>query len=147
MMISPYAFSLLLAGLTWQPAVAEPLYKWVDSTGQVTYSSTPPPAGVKAEIVKVLQPPSDEDIKQAEERVKRTEEQASELENKRLDQEAKEAEEARLREAQQPQPPIVIEKPVYVPQPIYYPPAHRPRPPVRPRPHPPVEPLPSPLPR
>ncbi|MBS1132771.1 MAG: hypothetical protein H6R16_3773 [Proteobacteria bacterium] len=147
MMISPYAFSLLLAGLAGQPAYAEPLYKWVDSTGQVTYSSTPPLAGVKAEKVKVLQPPSDEDIKQAEERVKRTEEQASELENKRLDQEAKEAEEARLREAQQPQPPIVIERPVYVPQPIYYPPAHRPRPPVGPRPHPPVEPLPSPLPR
>jgi hypothetical protein len=146
-MISPYAFSLLLAGLAWQPAYAEPLYKWVDSTGQVTYSSTPPPAGIKAEKVKMLQPPSDEDIKQAEERVKRTEEQASELENKRLDQEAKEAEEARLREAQQPQPPIVIERPVYVPQPIYYPPAHRPRPPVGPRPHPPVEPLPSPLPR
>jgi hypothetical protein len=146
-MISPYAFSLLLAWLTWQPAYAEPLYKWVDSTGQVTYSSTPPPAGIKAEKVKVLHPPSDEDIKQAEERVKRTEEQASELENKRLDQEAKEAEEARLREAQQPQPPIVIERPVYVPQPIYYPPAHRPRPPVGPRPHPPVEPLPSPLPR
>ena len=149
MMISPYAFSLLLAGLTWQPAYAEPLYKWVDSTGQVTYSSTPPPAGVKAEKMKVLQPPSDEDIKQAEERVKRTEEQASELENKRLDQEAKEAEEARLREAQQPQQPIVIERPVYVPQPIYYPPAHRPRPrpPHEPRPPTPVEPRPSPLPR
>lgn len=154
-MISPHSLSFLLAVLVCQPAGADSLYKWVDSTGQVTYSSTPPPAGVKAEKVKVLQPPSDEDIKQAEERVKRTKEQASELENKRLDQEAKEAEEARLREAQQPEPPIVIEKPVYVPQPIYYPPAHRPRPPVGPRPHPPAsprphppdEPAPSPLPR
>jgi hypothetical protein len=146
-MISPHFLFLLLAVLVCQPAGADPLYKWVDSTGQVTYSSTPPPAGIKAEKVKVLHPPSDEDIKQAEERVKRIEEQASELENKRLDQEAREAEEARLREAQQPQPPIVIERPVYVPQPIYYPPAHRPRPPVGPRPHPPVEPLPSPLPR
>lgn len=146
-MTSSHFLSLLLAVLVCQPAAADPLYKWVDSTGQVTYSSARPPAGVKAEVMKVLQPPSDEDIKQAEERVKRTQEQASELENKRLDQEAKEAEEARLRESQQPEPPIVIERPVYVPQPVYYPPAHRPRPPVRPRPHPPVEPAPSPLPR
>ena len=148
-MVAPYAFCLLLAGLAWQAAHADPLYKWVDSTGRVTYSSTPPPGGIKAEKVKVPHPPSDEDIKQAEERLKRIEEQASELENKRLDQEAKEAEEARLRAAQQPQPPIVIERPVYVPQPIYYPPAHRPRPrpPHEPRPPTPVEPRPSPLPR
>ena len=148
-MVAPYAFCLLLAGLAWQAAHADPLYKWVDSTGQVTYSSTPPPGGIKAEKVKVPPPPSDEDIKQAEERVKKIEEQASELENRRLDQEAKEAEEARLRAAQQPQPPIVIERPVYVPQPIYYPPAHRPRPrpPVEPRPPTPVEPRPGPLPR
>jgi hypothetical protein len=135
-MVSSYALCLLLAGLGGQPAYAEPLYKWVDSAGKVTYSSTPPPPGAKAEKVKLPPPPSDEDIKQARERVKRTEEQASELENRRLDQEAREAEEARLRAARQPQPPIVIEKPVYVPQPIYYPPAHRPRPPVGPPPSP-----------
>ena len=148
-MISTYIYSLLLAVLVSQPASADTIYKWVDSEGQVTYSSIPPPGRIKAEIVALPPPPSEEEIKQAQDRVKRTEEQARELENQRLEQEAREAEEARLRKAQQPQPPIVIERPVYVPQPIYYPPAHRPgpRPPHEPRPPTPVEPRPSPLPR
>lgn len=137
-MISRYVFSLLLAGLAWQPAYAAPLYKWVDSRGHVTYSSFPPPSGAKAENVKVPPQPTAEEILQAKERVKRMEEQASELEDTRRKQEA---EEARLREAQQPQPPVVIEKPVYVREPVYYYP-----PPHRPRPHPPVKPPPKPRP-
>lgn len=145
-MIPAYLYSLLLAGLVCQSASAGPIYKWVDSTGQVTYSSTPPPGRIKAEQVAVPPPPSEEDIKQARDRVKRTEEQAREMENQRLEQEAREAEEARLRKAQQPQT-IVIEKPVYVPQPnYYYPPATRPRPRPPVKPHPPVEPPPSPRP-
>jgi len=135
-MISTYIYSLLLAALVCQPASADPIYKWVDSTGQVTYSSTPPPGRVKAEKVALPPPPSEEEIRQAKDRVKRIEEQAREMESQRLEQEAREAEEARLRKEQQPQP-LVIEKPVYVPQPIYYPPAIRPKP-IRPphKPHP-----------
>jgi len=135
-MISPYTFPLLLAVLVCQPAAAEPIYKWVDSKGRVTYSSTPPPGGVKANQVKMAPPPSEEEIKQAEDRLKRTKEHASEMESQRLKQEAKEAEEARLREAQQPQPPVATEKPVYAPQPGYYPPAIKLRPPLIPRPLP-----------
>ncbi len=110
----------LLAGLVWQTASAAPLYKWVDRAGQVTYSSAPPPAGTRARAVELPPQPSAEETRQAEARLKRMREQASEMEARRL---AQEAEEARLRAMRQPPPaPIVIEKPVYVPQPIYYPP-------------------------
>jgi hypothetical protein len=140
MMISPRAFLLLLALLVWQAAYAQPIYKSVDSAGQITYSSTPPPAGTKAKRIEVAPPPSEEEIRQARERTRRVEEQALELENKRLEQEAaREAEEARLREMQPPQPPEVIKKPDYMRQPIYYPPViERPPglPPVKPRPIP-----------
>jgi hypothetical protein len=40
----------LAAAIACGPAFAA-LYKWVDESGRVTYSDTPPPAGVKAEIV------------------------------------------------------------------------------------------------
>jgi len=151
-MISPPLLTLLLAVLAWQPACADPLYKWVDSEGRVTYSSTPPPAGAKAEKVEVAPPPSAEDIWQAEERAKRIEAQAEGLTNQRLEQEAeeraREAEEARRREAEQAKRPVVIEKPVYVPQPLYYPPPRKPPPPrpPKPPPQPPIKPLPSPMP-
>lgn len=118
-MISPYTFPLLLAVLVCQPAVADPIYKWVDSEGRGTYSSTPPPRGVKADQVKTLPPPTEEQVRQAEEQLKRTKEQASELESQRLKQEKKGAEEARLRNEQQPQPPPATEKPAYSPQPSY----------------------------
>lgn len=137
-MISPYAFPLLLAGLLWQPAHAAPLYKWVDSAGQVTYSSHPPPDGAKAEKVTVPPQPTAEEVRQTAERVKRIEEQASELEDQRRQQEAREAEEARLHALQSPPAPVVIEQPVYLPQPLYYPPVMKPprrhhdRPPHRP---------------
>lgn len=128
-MLSPYVFPLLLAGLAWHTAQAAPLYKWRGSTGQVTYSSLPPPAGIKAEQLQVLPHPTAEEIRQAEARVKKMEEQASEMEARRLKQAA---DEARLR-ALKPTalPPVVIEKPVYVPEPIYYPPVR-----VSPRRHP-----------
>jgi Domain of unknown function (DUF4124) len=133
----------LLAALLLQTAHADPIYKSVDSAGNVTYSSTPP-KGVKAERVDVPPPPTEEETRKAMERVKQADERASELESSRLEQEAKERaradEEARQREAQKP---VVIHQPVYVPQPVYYPPLQRrppsvlpPAPPVRPRPQP-----------
>jgi hypothetical protein len=131
---------LLLATLLLGTAHADPIYKSVDSAGNVTYSSTPP-AGVKAEKVDVPPPPTEEDTRQAMERVKQAEERASDLESSRLEQEAKEraraAEEARQREAQKP---VVIQQPVYVPQPVYYPPIQR-RPPSTLPPAPPAKPV------
>ncbi len=133
-MISPHTFPLLLAVLICQPAAADPIYKWVDSKGRVTYSSTPPPGGVKADQVTTPPPPTAEQVRQAEEQLKRTKEQASELESQRLKQEEKEAEEARLRAEQQPQPPAAAEKPTYLRQPSYY---NSPlRPPLKPTPRP-----------
>ena len=121
-----YFLQLLLAGLAWQPTYAAPLYKWVDGAGQVTYSSDPPPAGTPAVKVESPPQPSAEDIRQAAERVKRTEEQASEMEDQRRKREAEAAEEARLRALQTPPEPAVVEQPVYLPQPIYYPPVMAP---------------------
>ena len=130
-MISPYAVPLLLAGFASQAAYATQIYKWVDRAGHVTYSSTPPPAGARLQKMPAPPQPTAEDIRQAEDRAKRTQEQASEMEDTRRKQEEKEAEEARLRALQTPPAPVVIERPVYVPQPIYYPPVR-----VPPRRHP-----------
>lgn len=128
-MIPPKFLCLLLAGFAWQAAQAAPLYKWRDSAGRITYSSLPPPPGLKAEQLQGASPPDAEAIRQAEVRAKKAQELAREMEAARR---AEEAEDARRR-ALQPPAPIVIEKPVYVPQPIYYPPIrHRP-----PRRHPP----------
>lgn len=136
-MISPHTFPLLLAALVCQPASADPIYKWVDSKGQVTYSSTPPPGGIKADQVKTQPPPTEEQVRQAEARLKRTQEQASEMEGQRLKQEEKDAEEARLRAEKRPEPPAPSEKPTSLPQPSYY------NPPLRP----PLKPTPRPLPK
>ena len=139
-MMSPPVFLLLLVALASTATVADELYKSVDSAGNVTYSSTPP-QGVKVEKMEVAPPPGEAEVQAAEERLKKNEAQANELETQRLEKEAaeaeREAEAARLREAQQP---IVIEKPVYVPQPVYYPPTGSGYPQ---RPHP-IRPLPSP---
>jgi hypothetical protein len=128
MMNASQVLSLLLASLAWQTALADQVYKSVDSAGRVTYSSTPP-AGTKSEKVELPPTPSEADTQQAAEQVKKAEARASELEAQRLEREAaekaKEEEEARLREAEKPVTPVVIEKPVYVPTPIYggpYPP-------------------------
>lgn len=127
-MSSPYVLPLLLACLATQTAHADPLYKWRDSAGRITYSSFPPPAGIGAETLRGAPHPSEEDVRQATAQARRLEEQARELEARRRAQQAREAEEARLRAMQTPPAPVVIEKPVYVPQPIYYAP-------VRGRPH------------
>ena len=118
--ISAHTLPWLLAGLVWQMAFAAPLYKWVDRAGQVTYSSSPPPAGTRARAVDLPPQPSAEETRQAAARMERMRKLAGELETRRLEQEA---EEARLRAMRQPPPaPVVIETPVYIPQPIYYPP-------------------------
>lgn len=124
-MIPPRFLCLLLAGFAWQAAHAAPIYKWRDRAGRVTYSSLPPPAGLKTETIQNVSPPDAEAIRQAEARAKEAQEQAREMEAARRMKEAEEAENARRR-ALRPPAPIVIEKPVYVPQPIYYPPVRHP---------------------
>lgn len=139
-MNSHYAVPWLLAGLACQAAcAAPPLYKWLDAAGQVTYSSLPPPAGTPIEKLQSPPQPTPEQIRDAEERLKRTQALAGEMEARRRQQEAQAAEEAWLRAMQSPPAPIVIEQPVYVPQPVYYPPVMKPpkrhpgKPPPRPR--------------
>ena len=39
-------------------AAAAPMYKWIDANGQTVYSDQPPPASVKAEIIKPPPPPA-----------------------------------------------------------------------------------------
>lgn len=114
-MRSAYVLPLLLAGLAWAPTHAAPLYKWVDSAGQVIYSSSPPPAGTQVEKVQAPPQPSAEEVRQTGERAKKIEAQANALEAQRHQQEADEAEAARLRALQSPPAPIVIETPVYAP--------------------------------
>jgi len=46
---------------------AEPIYKSVDEQGSVTYSAQPPATGVKSETIAVPPPPSEEDVRRAEE--------------------------------------------------------------------------------
>ncbi|WP_324779291.1 DUF4124 domain-containing protein [Thiobacillus sedimenti] len=120
------ARALLLVAFAWQAGHAAPLYKWLDGSGHVTYSSLPPPPGTVAKEMRVPPPPRAEDARQAAEQAKKADALVRELEARRREQEA---EEARLRALRLPPAPVVIEKPVYVPQPVYYPP-------VRVRPHP-----------
>jgi hypothetical protein len=122
LMMSPRIFPLLFAVLACPSAMADALYKSVDSAGNVTYSSTPPKGG-KVEKLEVAPPPTEADVQAAEERLKKNAAQANELEAQRREKEAaeaeREAEEARLREAQKPVEPVVIETPA--PLPDYYP--------------------------
>lgn len=114
------------------------IYKWVDSTGQVTYSSSPPPAGTQAEKVTVPPPPTQEEVSQARERAQRDEEQARALESRRRQQEAaRKAEAARLNALQESKQPVVIERQVPQQPNHYYPVNPRPGTPAdRPRPKP-----------
>lgn len=121
-MIPPRFLYLLLAGFAWQAAHAAPIYKWRDRAGRVTYSSLPPPAGLKAEKIQHVAPPDAEAIRQARARAEKAQEQAREMEAARRTAEAEDA----RRRALQPPALIVIEKPVYVPQPIYFPPVRHP---------------------
>ncbi len=124
-MMTPRVFSLLFAALACSSAMADALYKSVDSAGNVTYSSTPPKGG-KVEKLNVAPPPTGAEIREAEERLKKNEAQANQLETQRLEKETveaeREAEAARLREAQKPVEPEVIDTPADRPQPDYYPP-------------------------
>lgn len=45
---------ILLASLVgWASSASAEMYKWTDSSGKTHYSATPPPADVKAKILKL----------------------------------------------------------------------------------------------
>ena len=70
---------------------AEPIYKSVDEQGSVTYSAQPPATGVKSETIAVPPPPSEEDVRRAEEQASKVKAQADELEKERKSREAEQA--------------------------------------------------------
>jgi regulator of protease activity HflC (stomatin/prohibitin superfamily) len=149
-MMSPRIVSLLFAALACSSAMADALYKSVDSAGNVTYSSTPPKGG-KVEKLEVAPPPTEAEVQAAEERLKRNAAQANELEAERREKEAaeaeREAEEARLREAQKPAQPVMTDAPGNANQPIDYPSPGAGFPPGMPTGRPiPIRPRPTPLP-
>lgn len=127
---------LLCCGLAAY-AEAGQIYKRVDSTGQVAYSSPPPPAGAQVEKLTVP-PPAQEEVSQARERAQRDGELARALENRRREREAaRKAEAERLKALQESQQPAVIEKRVPQQPNYYYPVNPRPGTPAdRPRPKP-----------
>jgi len=70
---------------------AEPIYKSVDEQGNVTYSAQPPATGAKLETIAVPPPPSEEDVRRAEEQAGKVKAQADELEKERKVREAERA--------------------------------------------------------
>lgn len=70
---------------------AEPIYKSVDEQGNVTYSAQPPATGVKSETITVPPPPSEEDVRRAEEQASKVKAQADELEKERKSREPEQA--------------------------------------------------------
>ena len=70
---------------------AEPIYKSVDEQGSVTYSAQPPATEVKSETIAVPPPPSEEDVRRAEEQASKVKAQADELEKERKSREAEQA--------------------------------------------------------
>jgi len=87
---------VLLLGLSAAPAFSDPgtVYKWTDKEGNVHYTDCPPPPGCKAEVVQTQPTPSEQQVKQAQERLEKllTEEEQ---------QAALREQEKRLHEAQQ----------------------------------------------
>jgi len=49
----------IAAALLQSPARGE-MYKWTDPAGQIHYSQTPPPAGIKTDIIQGAPPPADD---------------------------------------------------------------------------------------
>ncbi len=113
-------------------AFAEEIYKIVDEDGNVTYSAEPPDGSQTAEKIEVQPPPSEEDTKAAQERLKKIREDADKAAQAR-------AEAAKLEAERAADSTTVIVQPgvgsLPVPYPYYHyrgehyrPPHHRPRP-------------------
>ena len=109
--------ALLLFSITNGIASAEKIYKSIDKEGNVTYSTTPPPDAVGSEEIERPAGPTDEQVREAEERSRQTTELAGELERDRVQREKEQAQ----READERARNAVPVAPVYVPVPVPYP--------------------------
>lgn len=69
----------------------ETIYKIVDEHGRVTYSSTPPAETQKSQTLDLLPPPTEEQAKEAQERVKALDEATEKAEKARREREQAEA--------------------------------------------------------
>ena len=106
----PLLPALLAAGSSG----ADQIYRWVDANGKVTFSSTPPPEGKQGEVVSLPPPPSPESVEAQRERERAIAELGGQLEQRRLEREALQAEEqraARDREPTEPPPPSAVDEP------------------------------------
>jgi hypothetical protein len=85
------------AGIALLPhaAAQEPVYKWVDAAGNVTYSDQPPPSGHTAEQLQMPAAPSAEDAAAARQRSEALQRQADEMAQERRLREQRAAEAAK----------------------------------------------------
>ena len=85
--LSIWALALFASSLVFHHTLADDgIYKIVDDEGNVTYSSEPPKAGNDVEVIDPLPPPTEEDVKAAEQRQRDIEEEFSRLDQQRAEQ-------------------------------------------------------------
>ena len=126
---------------------ADQVYKSVDESGHVTYSSKPPEDSVKIDNVEVAPGPSEEDIKKAQASHEKTKQTANALEKENKEIAAKRAEQKKAAEAEEANKQETIKPEVYRHQntiginPIIVPP--RPVHPIAPQPGKPATPPPN----
>lgn len=95
--------SIVILLLTSATSAADTIYKSIDKDGHVTYSTTPPQDSEKSSSVDIAPPPSEEDIKAAQDRQNRNKETAEILDENRKERDKITAEENRLKREKQKQ--------------------------------------------
>jgi hypothetical protein len=137
---------LVAAVLLAVPAAvsADQIYRWVDASGNVTFSSTPPP-GAAAQPVELPPSPTPAQVEAARERERSIQDLGTQLSQQRADREAQLAEERQATRAQAaPSPVEPIQDGGGATDSGWWVPAYPPiRPPLGPRP-PPGRPVPPP---
>ena len=83
--------------------VADTIYKSISEGGNVTYSTTPPPNSERSTSIDITPPPSEEDIKTAQDRQERNKKAAETLDKNRKKRNEITAEENRLKRENQKQ--------------------------------------------
>ena len=136
-------FPLFCVALGLSPAgvAQEPVYKWTDAAGNITYSDQPPPAGHDAEQLQLPAAPSAEEAEAARQRTATMQRQTEELARERRlrEQRAAEAAQQAALQEQTAQPAEATDP--YNDNSYYNPnyPNHRPV--LRPRPPRPTQPI------
>jgi len=103
---------LAISALAAAPVAAGTIYKSVDRDGNVTYAAQPLPSAVKVEPLVPAEPPSEEQVRQAQEQADAIEALNQRREKERKDR-AKEEAERRAAAGQT----IIVERPYMVPVP------------------------------